>query len=128
MFALLRDSNLLQKKKRTLRSLDKNNKINRQEKESTTKEVTLRIHRGERYSWEFVVGVCHPVLQILALFPDQKVVFFHSRFQTWPLKFIPVLIPGVGRTYVIIIEIRAPAKRVLKIYLDFAYYSFFLIH
>ena len=41
MFALLRDSNLLQKKKRTLRSLDKNNKINRQEKESTTKEVTL---------------------------------------------------------------------------------------
>ena len=41
MFALLRDSNLLQKKERTLRSLDKNNKINRQEKESTTKEVTL---------------------------------------------------------------------------------------
>ena len=33
----------------------------------------------------------------------------------WPLKFIPVLIPGVGRNYVIIIEIRAPAKRILKI-------------
>ena len=57
-----------------------------------------------------------------------KSCFFHTRFQTWPLKSIPVLIPGVGRNYVIIIEIRAPAKRILKIYLDFAYYSFFLIH
>ena len=80
------------------------------------------------YSWEFVVGVCHPVLQILAPFPDQKVVFFHTRFQTWPLKSIPVLIPGLSRNYVIITEIRTPAKRILKIYLDFAYYSFFLIH
>ena len=57
-----------------------------------------------------------------------KRCFFHTRFQTWPLKSIPVLIPGVGRNYIIIIEIRAPAKRILKIYLDFAYYSFFLIH
>ena len=80
------------------------------------------------YSWEFVEGMCHPVLQILAPLPDQKVVFFHTRFQTWPLKSIPVLIPGLGRNYVIITEIRTPAKRILKIYLDFAYYSFFLVH
>ena len=74
MFALLRDSNLL-KKKRTLCSLDKNNKINRQEKESTTEEVSLMNLPGG-YCWEFVVGVCHPVLQIL----DQKVVFFPHPF------------------------------------------------
>jgi len=78
----------------------------------------------EGYSWEFVVGVCHPVLQILPLFPDQKVVFFHTRFQTYPRK----IRPGLGRNYVIITYIRTPTKGFLKIYLDFAYYSFFLIH
>ena len=38
------------------------------------------------YSWESLVGVCRPVLQILTL--------FHTRFQTRSLKSIPILRPG----------------------------------
>ena len=55
-----------------------------------------------RYSWEFLVGVCRPVLQILTLFQTKKCNFphpfldqtskIHTRFQTCPL----------GRNYVII--------------------------
>ena len=41
-----------------------------------------------RYSWEFLVGVCRPVLQILPLFQTKKC---HSK----------------GRNYVIIAKIRA---------------------
>ena len=54
------------------------------------------------YSWEFLVGVRRPVLQILTLFQTKKCYFphpfsdlaskIHTRFQTWPL----------GRNYVII--------------------------
>ena len=40
------------------------------------------------YSWEFLVDLCRPVLQMLTL-------FFHNRFQTWPLKSIPVFRPGL---------------------------------
>ena len=53
-------------------------------------------------TWEFLVGVCHPVFQILTLFQTKKCHFphpfsdqtskIHTRFQTWPL----------GRNYVII--------------------------
>ena len=53
---------------------------------------------GEGYSWEFLVGVCRLVLQILTLphpFSDQ------TSFQTWPL----------GRNYVIITKIRAQTKK-----------------
>ena len=82
MFALLRDSNLL-KKKRTLCSLDKNNKINRQEKESITDEVTLMNLPGG-YSWEFVVGVCHPTRFSKSW--TKKLFFFDTRFQTYPGK------------------------------------------
>ena len=32
------------------------------------------------YSWVFLVGVCHPVLQILTLF-QTKIVIFHTRLQ-----------------------------------------------
>ena len=63
-------------------------------------EKTYRGPRG--YSWEFLVGVCRPVLEILTLFQTQKCDFPHSfldqtskiniRFQTWPL----------GKNYVII--------------------------
>ena len=54
------------------------------------------------YSWEFLVRVCRPVLQILTLFQTKKCNFphlfsdqtsnVHTRFQTWPS----------GRNYVII--------------------------
>ena len=43
------------------------------------------------YSWQFLVGVCGPVLQILILFQTKNVIF-HIRFQTWPL----------GRNYVVV--------------------------
>ena len=33
---------------------------------------------------------------------DQKIVIFHTRFQTWPLKSIPIFKPGVGRNCVVI--------------------------
>ena len=47
---------------------------------------------GGEYSWEFLVGVCRPVLQILTLFQTKKCHFphpfsvqtskIHTRFQT----------------------------------------------
>ena len=57
---------------------------------------------GGGYSWEFLVGECRSVLQILTRFQTKKCNFpypfsdqtskIHTRFQTWPL----------GRNYVII--------------------------
>ena len=48
------------------------------------------------YSWEFLVGVCRPVLQSLTLFQTKKCHFsqpfldlasrIHTRFQTGPLR------------------------------------------
>ena len=55
-------------------------------------EKTYPAPRG--YSWEFLVGVCCLVLQILTLFQTKKCHFphsfsdqtseIHNRFQTWP--------------------------------------------
>ena len=66
------------------------------------------------YSWEFVVTVCCPFLQILTRFQTQKCNFphpfsdqtskIHTRFQTWPL----------GRNYVIITQIRVQTKKFFK--------------
>ena len=73
---------------------------------------TVFLPRG--YSWEFLVGVCSPVLQILTLFQTNFInVIIHTRFQTWPLKSIPVFRSGL---------------RPLKIHFKFAYVSFFLGH
>ena len=33
---------------------------------------------------------------------DPKIDIFQTRFQTWPLKSMPIFRPGVGRNYVII--------------------------
>ena len=41
------------------------------------------------HSWEFFVGVYNPALQNMILSQTKK-YHFHTRFQTWPLKFIPV--------------------------------------
>ena len=46
------------------------------------------------YFWKFLVGVYRPVLQILTLFQTKNVIF-HTRFQTRPLKSIPVFRPGL---------------------------------
>ena len=43
---------------------------------------------GGGYSWEFLVEVCRLVLQIQTLFQTKK-CFFHTRFQTLPLKSMP---------------------------------------
>ena len=59
-------------------------------------------------------GVCSPVLQILTLFQTKFInVIIYTRFQTWPLKSIPVFRSGL---------------RPLKIHFKFAYFSFFLGH
>ena len=69
--------------------------------------------RGE-YSWEFLVGVCRRILQILTLFQTKKCNFphpfsdqtskIHTCFQTWPLR----------RNYVIITWNRAQTKKLFK--------------
>ena len=43
-------------------------------------------------TWEFLVEVCRPVLQILTLFQTKNIIF--TSFQTWPLKSIPILRPA----------------------------------
>ena len=67
---------------------------------SNTWERTLRavVSPGQKlggYSWDFLVGVCRPLLQIVTLFQTKKFNFsdpfsdqtskIHTRFQTWPL-------------------------------------------
>ena len=74
---------------------------------SLDRESMFRIHVFKcrtpgGYSWELLVGVCRPVLQILTLFQTKKCHFSHpfsdqtskiqTRFQIWSL----------GRNYVII--------------------------
>ena len=76
------------------------------------------------YSWEFLVGVCRPVLQILTRFQTKKCNFshpfsdqtfkIHTRFHTWPL----------GRNYVIIAQIRTQTKKILQIHFEFAVFLF----
>ena len=77
--------------------------------------ITCKLDPGLGYSWEFLVGVCRPVLQILTRFQTKKCHIFpylfsdqtskiHTGFQTWPL----------GRNYVIITKIRVQTKMFLK--------------
>ena len=49
---------------------------------------------GGGYSREFLVGLCHPVVQILTYFRP-KIVIFHTCFQTSPLKSMPIFRPGL---------------------------------
>ena len=46
------------------------------------------------YSWEFLVGLCRPILQIMTLFQTKNVIS-HTRFQIRPIKSIQVFIPGL---------------------------------
>ena len=65
-------------------------------------QACTQVGGGGGYSWEFLVGLCHPVVQILTLFQTKNCNFphlfsdqsskIHTHFQTWPL----------GRNYVII--------------------------
>ena len=79
---------------------------------------------GGGNSWDFLVVVCRPVLQILTKFQTKKNVIFHTRFQTWPLKSLPVWSQTITLHVcteinyvmsVIIAEIKIATKRLLKI-------------
>ena len=70
---------------------------------------------GRGYSWELLVGLCGPVLEILTRFQTKKYTDFphpfsdqtckiHTRFQTWPL----------GRNYFVITYIRAQTNKFIK--------------
>ena len=63
---------------------------------STVSRYGVFLQVPERgYSWDFLVGVCRPLLQIVTLFQTKKFNFsdpfsdqtskIHTRFQTWPL-------------------------------------------
>jgi len=93
----------------------------------------LRLTGWGRYSWEFLPTKGIP---FGSLNPDQKNAIFHTRFQTWPLKFRPVEI------MLSLLDRKITEKK--KIYFEAAYYtnwatnitpkktsfsySFFLIH
>ena len=74
-----------------------------------------------RYFWEFLVGVCRPVLQILTLFQTKKCHFSHPFSDLASKKLCPpLLLTAVGQN--------TNKKLFLKIHFEFAYFSFFLIH
>ena len=82
----------------------------------------------EGYSSEFSIGVCRPVLQILTQFLTKTCHFLHpfsdlaskihTRFQTWPLKSIPVFGPLLYRN-----QVKLSSNDIFWILL-FLYYSF----
>ena len=78
------------------------------------------------YTWEFVVGQCRHVLQCLTLFHTKNVIF-HIRFQTPPLKSIPILRPGLYEIMSSLLRLEQQQKRFLKIHFEFAYLSLFRI-
>ena len=88
--------------------------------------LTLYLIGAGVYSWEFLVGVCHAVSQILTLFQTKKCHFphlfsdqiskIHPYFHSWPLR----------RNYVIITYVRAQTKKVPQIHFEFTYFPFFL--
>ena len=44
------------------------------------------------YFWEFLVGACRLIRQILTLFQTKKNDIFHPRFKTWPLRNYVIII------------------------------------
>ena len=95
---------------------------------------------GGEYSWEFLVGVCHLVLQILILLHTKKCHFPHpfsdlasiilTYFQTWRRSQNATYscLQRQKLCHSCITEIRTPTKGFLKILFEFTYYSFSLIH
>ena len=56
-----------------------------------------------------------------------KNVPFQTRFQTWPLKFLPcILRPGLKEIMSSLLRLEQQQKRFLKIHFELAYFSFFL--
>ena len=96
---------------------------------SVFKNIRIRVGRGGGYSWEFLVGVCRPVLQILTLFQTKKCHFphpfsdqtskNHTSFQTWSL----------GRNYITYHYLdKSTNNKILQIHFEFGYFSFSLTH
>ena len=76
---------------------------------------------GGGYSSEFSVGVCHPVPQILSQFQTKHASFPH-RFQTCPLKSMPVFRPFLFKELVKLTR-KVSSNDIFWIPL-FLYYSF----
>ena len=79
---------------------------------------------GGGYTWEFLVGQCRHVVQFLTLFHTKKCLF-HIRFQTPPLKSIPILRPGLYEIMSSLLRLEQQQKRFLKIHFELAYLSLF---
>ena len=63
--------------------------------------VWKNILKPRVYSWEFLVGMCRPVFQILTRFQTKTVIFrtrfqTHTSFHTWPLAVNYVIIFQIG--------------------------------
>ena len=83
-------------------------------------------HSPGGYSWEFLVGVCRPVLQILTIFQTKKKCHFphpfsdlvskiHTRFQTWK-RVTKRNITCLHKTEIMssLLRLKAPYKDVFK--------------
>ena len=82
---------------------------------------------GGGYTGEFLVGQCRHVdraVQFLTLFHTKKCLF-HIRFQTPPLKSIPILRPGLYEIMSSLLRLEQQQKRFLKIHFELAYLSLF---
>ena len=64
----------------------------------------------KRYSWPYFVP---------------KNVIFHIRFQTPPVKSIPILRPGLYEIMPSLLRLEQQQERFLKIHFEFAYLSLF---
>ena len=62
---------------------------------TTPRRISTFWHPQGGYSRAFLVGMCRTVLQILTLYFRPKNVIFHTRFETSPLKSVPVFRPGL---------------------------------
>ena len=84
---------------------------------------------GGGYFWEFMLGVCSPVFQILTLFQTKKCHFSHPFFGPglWnPCPFSHLASKKLCHHYSD--QSTNTVKKFLKIHFKFAYYFFLLIH
>ena len=81
-------------------------------------------------SWENLVGA-HGAARFSKFWPyfRPRNAIFYTRFQTAPLKSRPVFRPGLQEIRSSLLSRKNTKRKDLqKIYFEFAYYSFFLIH
>ena len=79
---------------------------------------------GVRYSWEFLVGVYHPVLQIMTLFQTKKCHFPKPEFSEQTSKIHTVFRPGLyAKIMSSLLRLERKQKKLLQIHFDFACFS-----